>query len=139
MMALILFIAGFLMALIAGVFLSFSDFIMIRGLAQARGTVGPAAMVSINRAVYRSIFMVLFIGLLAVSAALALFAFWHADGVALFLILAGSLGLAGLGVFAVTGLANVQINNRLDALSGNMEQTAAYWSDYARRWTRSSA
>ena len=133
-MALILFIAGFLMALIAGVFLSFSDFIM-RGLIQARDTAGPAAMVGINRAVYRSIFMVLFVGLLAVSAALALFAFWHVDGVALFLILAGSLSY-GLGVFAVTGLANVQMNNRLDALSGSMEQTAAYWSDYARRWTR---
>ena len=54
--------AGFLMALITGVFLSFSDFIM-RGLVQAAGTEGPAAMVGINRTVYHSIFMVLFIGL----------------------------------------------------------------------------
>lgn len=134
MMAVFLFIAGFLMALIAGVFLSFSDFIM-RGLAQARGTVGPAAMVGINRAIYRSIFMVLFVGLLAVSAALALFAFWQLDGIALLLVIAGSLSY-GLGVFAVTGLGNVPMNNRLDALSGNMEQTALYWSDYERRWTR---
>ena len=127
-------LVGFLMALIAGVFLSFSDFIM-RGLAQARGTAGPAAMVGINRAVYQSIFMVLFVGLLAVSVALALFAFWQVDGVASFLVLAGSLSY-GLGVFAVSGLGNVPLNNRLDALSGSMEQTAPYWSDYARRWTR---
>ena len=133
-MAVFLFIASFLMALIAGVFLSFSDFIM-RGLAQARGTVGPAAMVGINRAIYRSIFMVLFVGLLAVSAALALFAFWQLDGIALLLVIAGSLSY-GLGVFAVTGLGNVPMNNRLDALSGNMEQTELYWSDYERRWTR---
>ena len=101
-MAVFLFIAGFLMALIAGVFLSFSDFIM-RGLAQARGTVGPAAMVGINRAIYRSIFMVLFVGLLAVSAALALFAFWQVDGIALLLLLAGSHSY-GLGVLPLLGL-----------------------------------
>ena len=57
MMTWALTVAGFLMALIAGVFLSFSDFIM-RGLAQAAGTEGPAAMVGINRTVYHSIFMV---------------------------------------------------------------------------------
>lgn len=134
MLALVLIIAGFLMALIAGVFLSFSDFIM-RGLAQAPGTAGPAAMVGINRAVYRSIFMVLFVVLLAVSVALALFAFWQADSIAVFLVLAGSLSY-GLGVFAITGLGNVPMNNRLDALSGTMEQTELYWSDYERRWTR---
>jgi uncharacterized membrane protein len=59
------------MALIAGVFLSFSDFVM-RGLAQAPDTAGPNAMVGINWTVNHSIFMVLFIGLLAVSVALAL-------------------------------------------------------------------
>ena len=39
MMTWALTVAGFLMALIAGVFLGFSDFIM-RGLAQAPGTAG---------------------------------------------------------------------------------------------------
>ena len=122
------------MALIAGVFLSFSDFIM-RGLAQAAGTEGPAAMVGINRTVYHSIFMVLFIGLLAVSVALALLAFWQVDGIALSLVLAGSLSYS-LGVFAVTGLGNVLMNNRLDAMSGSMEQTAIYWLDFVQLWTR---
>jgi uncharacterized membrane protein len=134
MMTWALTVAGFLMALIAGVFLGFSDFIM-RGLAQASGTAGSAAMVGINRTVYHSIFIVLFISLLAVSVALALLAFWQEDGIVLSLVLAGSLSYS-LGVFAVTGLGNVPMNNRLDAISGSMEQTTTYWFDYVQRWTR---
>ena len=124
------------MALIAGVFLSFSDSIM-RGLAQAPGKAGPSSMVVINRTVFHSIFMVLFFGLLAVSVALALLALWQLDGIALSLVLASSLSY-GLGVFAVTGLGNVLMNNRLDAMSESMEQTAIYWLDYVQRWTRLS-
>ena len=124
------------MALIANVFLSFSDFVM-RGLALAPGTAGPNAMVAINWTVNHSTFMVLFIGLLAVPVALALWALGQVDGIALSLVLAGSLSYS-LGVFAVTGLGNVLMNNRLDAMSGSMEQTAIYWLDYVQRWTRLS-
>ena len=92
-------------------------------------------MVGINRTVYHSIFIVLFISLLAVSVALALLAFWQEDGIVLSLVLAGSLSYS-LGVFAVTGLGNVPMNNRLDAISGSMEQTTTYWFDYVQRWTR---
>ena len=134
MMTWSLSVAGFLMALIAGVFLSFSDFIM-RGLAQAPGTAGPTSMVVINRTVFHSIFMVLFIGLLALSVALALLALWHLDGIAMSLVLAGSFSY-GLGVFAVTGFGNVPMNNRLGAMSGSKEETAIYWLDYVQRWTR---
>ena len=92
-------------------------------------------MVAINWTVNHSTFMVLFIGLLAVSVALALLALWQVDGIALSLVLAGSLSYS-LGVFAVTGLGNVPMNNRLDAMSGSMEQTTIYWLDYVQRWTR---
>ena len=122
------------MALIANVFLSFSDFVM-RGLALAPGTAGPNAMVAINWTVNHSTFMVLFIGLLAVPVALALWALGQVDGIALSLVLARSLSYS-LGVFAVTGLGNVPMNNRLDAMSGSMEQTAIYWFDYVQRCTR---
>ena len=122
------------MALIANVFLRFSDFVM-RGMALAPGTAGPNAMVAINWTVNHPTFMVLFIGLLALSVALALLALWHLDGIAMSLVLAGSFSY-GLGVFAVTGLGNVPMNNRLGAMSGSMEQTAIYWFDYVQRWTR---
>ena len=119
------------MALIANVFLRFSDFVM-RGMALAPGTAGPNAMVAINWTVNHPTFMVLFIGLLAVPVALALWALGQVDGIALSLVLARSLSYS-LGVFAVTGLGNVLMNNRLDAMSESMEQTAIYWLDYVLR------
>ena len=122
------------MALIAGVFLSFSDFIM-RRLAQAPGTAGPTSMVVINRTVFHSIFMVLFIGLLVVSVALAQLALWQLNGIALSLVLAGSLSY-GLCVFAVAGLGSVPMSNRLSTMSGSMEETAIYWLDFVQLWTR---
>ena len=57
-------------ALVAGVFLTFSDFVM-PSLFAAAPSAGTEAMQIINRKVYRSIFMVLLIGLIPVSALIA--------------------------------------------------------------------
>ena len=122
------------MALISGVFLSFSDFVM-RGLAQAPGRAGAAGMIGLNRTVYKSIFMVLFMGLVFGSVALAVLAYWQLDGAALRLVFAGTLSYL-MGVFVVTGFGNVPMNNRLDATSGRAGEMASYWPEYLRRWTR---
>ena len=53
-------------ALIAGVFLAFSDFIM-RSLASAQPAAGAEAMQEVNRKVYRSIFLSLFFAMTAGS------------------------------------------------------------------------
>jgi uncharacterized membrane protein len=66
-------------ALVAGVFLAFSDFIM-RSLAITGGTGGVEAMQAINREVFRWIFMTLFLGMAAGSVALALYAWFGVDG-----------------------------------------------------------
>ena len=133
-MTVLLLGAGFLMALLAGVFLSFSDFVM-RGLAEAPDHAGAAGMVGLNRTVYRSVFMVLFTGFLPVAAALALLAFLQGAGPSRFLVLAGALAYYS-GVFAVTGLDNVPMNRHLARVSARPDETAAYWPNYARRWTR---
>jgi uncharacterized membrane protein len=57
-------------ALVAGVFLAFSDFIM-RSLALTGGVGGVEAMQVINREVFRWVFMTLFLGMAAGSVALA--------------------------------------------------------------------
>ncbi len=132
-MALLLLVSGLLMALLSGVFLSFSDFVM-RGLRQAPAAAGSAGMVGLNRTVYRSFFMVLFMGFLPVSFGLAILAMWQSDGAAVGLVLAGSLAYV-VGCFGVTGLGNVPLNNGLDALANRAEERAAYWPAYARRWT----
>ncbi len=129
----ILMVAGLLMALISGVFLSFSDFVM-RGLVQASGTAGAAAMVGLNRTVYRSIFMVLFMGLLLGSAALSVLALWKMDDTASYLVVAGALSYI-FGVAAVTGIGNIPLNKHLDAMSERSGDMAIYWTSYAQRWT----
>jgi len=57
-------------ALVGGVFLAFSDFIM-RSLSLTGGTGGVEAMQVINREVFRWVFMALFLGMAAVSLAIA--------------------------------------------------------------------
>jgi uncharacterized membrane protein len=130
----ILMIAGLGVALVAGVFLGFSDFIM-RGLAQAPASQGAAGMVGLNRTVYRSVFMVLLIGMVPVSGTLGLLALWQFEGAARALTLAGCAAYL-IGVLAVTGLGNVPMNTRLEAMDGQPRETTDYWPHYARRWTR---
>lgn len=120
--------------LIAGVFLTFSDFVM-RGLAHAKPDAGVEVMQFINRDVYRSIFMVLFMGLGVVSLGLAVAALMDMFGSASPLVMVGSL-LYLFGVFGVTARFNVPMNTRLDRLSPAEQTTHAYWQTYVQRWTR---
>lgn len=92
-------------------------------------------MVGLNRTVYRSLFMVLLLGLVPVSVALGSWAFWQAELTARALIVTGSLAYL-LGVFAVTAAGNIPMNTRLVAMDGKLCETAAYWPHYARRWAR---
>jgi uncharacterized membrane protein len=131
-MDILLTLAGLLMALVAGVFLAFSDFVM-RGLAQA-GTPGAAGMVGLNRTVYRSGFIALLIGLAPGSLALAALALWQLDGAARLAVAAGAAAYF-LGVMAVTGLGNVPLNTRLDAEMGQ-GRAEILWPAYVRDWTR---
>ena len=130
----ILMIAGLAAALVAGVFLGFSDFIM-RGLAQAPASQGATGMVGLNRTVYRSVFMALLMGLVPVSGILGLLALWQLEGPAWALTLAGGVAYL-IGVLAVTGVGNVPMNKRLEAMDGLPSETASYWPRYAQRWTQ---
>ena len=66
-------------ALVAGVFLTFSDFVM-RSLAATQPAGGIEAMQLINRKVFRTLFMVLLIGMAVVSPIMAAFAIWQEGG-----------------------------------------------------------
>jgi uncharacterized membrane protein len=118
-------------ALVAGVFLTFSDFVM-RALAKAEPAAGLEAMQIINREVFRSVFMALLLGMSALAPAFALIKM--SGPAALFIILAGSLYLSG--VFAVTLLFNVPMNNRLDRQLHTSAEAQAYWQfQFYPRWT----
>lgn len=92
-------------------------------------------MVGLNRTVYRSVFMLLLMGLVPISGSLGLLALWQFEGTARALTMAGSAAYL-IGVIAVTGLGNVPMNTRLEAMDGQPRETAGYWPRYAQRWTR---
>lgn len=121
-------------ALVAGVFLAFSDFIM-RSLAITAGTGGVEAMQAINREVFRWIFMTLFLGMAAGSVAAAGYAWFAVDGVEGLLIIAAAFVYL-VGCFGVTVFFNVPMNEALAGMSSPSEATREYWlRTYAPRWT----
>lgn len=126
-------LAALLSGLISGVFMSFSDFVM-RSLRMTDGPSGIAAMQSINRRVYRSVFIVWLLGMAPVSIGLAVYAWFQIEGPAASWFIAGGL-IYLTGVFGVTILGNVPMNKRLDVMTPTSTATAAYWEVYLTWWT----
>lgn len=120
--------------LVAGVFLTFSDFVM-RSLRATQPAGGAEAMQIINREVYRSLFMALLMGMVPVAAAVAGYAVLFMDGpVRTWLLAAGLLYV--IGVFGVTAAGNVPMNKRLAAMPQAGAEAQAYWPTYVRGWVR---
>ncbi|GGF64520.1 Uncharacterized membrane protein [Mameliella alba] len=121
-------------ALLAGVFLAFSDFIM-RSLARTSGSGGVEAMQVINREVFRWVFMILFMGMAPVSLLLSGFAAMNLETPAdRLILLAGLVYLAGC--FGVTVIRNVPMNERLAAMEPATATVRDYWTGtYLPRWT----
>ena len=121
-------------ALVGGVFLAFSDFIM-RSLSLTGGTGGVEAMQVINREVFRWVFMALFLGMAAVSLAIVGYGatnLAHPSGG--LILLAGLIYL--IGCFGVTDFFNVPMNEALAGMNLSEDTTRTYWtSTYLPRWT----
>lgn len=121
-------------ALLGGVFLAFSDFIM-RSLALTGGHGGIEAMQVINREVFRWVFMVLFLCMAPVSLVIAGYGAFGLSGSAGTLIM-----LAGLvyfvGCFGVTVFFNVPMNETLAGMEMASGSARDYWlQTYVPRWT----
>ncbi len=121
-------------AVVSGVFLTFSDFVM-RSLDGAKTAAGVEVMQIVNREVFRSVFMVLLLGMSALSPFLIGYAYFRVDGSASALIMTGgAIYLAG--VFAVSLVFNVPMNKRLDAREYSGAEAATYWKNtYFPHWT----
>jgi len=120
--------------LVAGVFLSFSDFVM-KALASAQTASGIEAMQLINRRVYGSVFLSLLMGAGALCLGLMIGAVLLPLGAAGKWIMAGGLSYL-LGVLLVTMICNVPMNKRLDRMSARAGASATFWAWYANRWTQ---
>lgn len=121
-------------ALVGGVFLAFSDFIM-RSLSLTGGTGGVEAMQTINREVFRWAFMTLFLGMAVVSLVMVVYGVTgFAQPAARMFLLAGLVYL--VGCFGVTVVFNVPMNEALARMDDKSEATRAYWTGtYLPRWT----
>ena len=121
-------------ALIAGVFLAFSDFIM-RSLSLTGGNGGVEAMQVINREVFRWVFMALFLGMAAVSLFIVYYGAMNiANPAGAMILLAGLVYL--VCCFGVTIFFNVPMNEALAGMDLSEGMTRTYWLDtYLPRWT----
>lgn len=121
-------------ALVSGVFLAFSDFIM-RSLAHTGGIGGVDAMQAINREVFRWVFMTLFIGMAPVSLAIVAYGgFVAGNGPGALFVMAGLIYF--VGCFGVTVLFNVPMNEALAGMDASSDTARDYWTGtYLPRWT----
>ncbi len=126
-------IAGLAAALVSGVFLTFSDFVM-PSLAAARPAGGIQSMQIINRMVMRTLFMLLLIGMIPVSVVLIGYASSFLAGPASTLIIAGGATYL-VGVLGVSVIFNIPMNKRLDGMDYATDQTGTYWVGYVSRWS----
>lgn len=121
-------------ALVAGVFLTFSDFVM-KSLNGSRTDAAVEVMQGINREVFKTVFMVLLIGMWAVSAALGAAAYLGVLETGGTSILPAAI-IYSVGVAGVTLVFNVPLNTKLATKAYDSPEGAAYWTDvYYPRWT----
>ena len=120
-------------ALIAGVFFSFSAFIMT-AFGRRPPAEAIAAMQEINVVVVRSSFLAVFVVTAVTGTLLALFALllwsdprsiWWLAGAALYV----------LGTFGLTMVRNVPLNDRLAVADPQSPEGANLWSRYLADWT----
>lgn len=120
-------------ALVSGVFLSFSDFVM-RSLDKAGKQAGIESMQIINREVYKTLFMALLVGMAAISVVLIYMAWSSGGGVAAYWQMGGGV-IYLLVTFAVTIFGNVPLNEELDSQICTHADTGIYWSTiFYPRW-----
>jgi len=129
----ILAAAVIMCGMIAGFFLTFSDFLM-RSLKLAKTTAGIEVMQIINREVWKSITIFMLWGMVALSVALGGYASLQLNGPLLAWVISGSTTYV-LGMLLVSYAFNIPMNNRLDALELSTPAAATYWHDnYVDRW-----
>lgn len=120
-------------ALVGGIFFAFSSFVM-KALAQLPSAEGIGAMQSINVIVINRSFLGAFFGTAVISLGVAGLAFTESGRPAAPFLLAGALFYL-VGVFLVTMLGNVPLNDQLAAVSSTAPDAQDYWLGYLSRWT----
>ena len=119
--------------LLGGLYFAFSAFIMT-SLGRIDRGAGIAAMKAINVDIVKSLFMPLFLLTTVSAAALVVLAIvrWGEPG-AVAMLLGGIVYV--LGMFVVTMIFNVPLNNALAAVDPASGEAASTWARYLKDWT----
>lgn len=129
----LLWVAAIGCGVIAGLYFAFSTFIMT-ALDRAGAATGTLAMNSINVVILQSLFMPLFWATTLASLALAAIGLvhWREPG-GLMVAAAGLIYVVGM--FGVTIVFNVPLNNALAASDPQTSAGVAMWARYMKEWT----
>ena len=128
-----LWFAVIAVGLMAGVYFTFSSFVM-RSLDTIEKPLGMIAMQEINRVILRSVFLPIFFASSAVCAVLAVIAIVGGPSTGSTAMFAGS-AIYVAGMFVVTVVRNVPLNNALEATAARGPDGEAMWRRYMQRWT----
>ncbi len=134
LLPIVIFITALGSALMAGMFFTFSNFVMT-ALARLEAAQGIAAMQFINIVILNPLFFIVFIGTAVLSLALPISLIWRDAHSNEILVMGGSLCYL-IGVMVVTIIFNVPMNNALDAVEPESEAGQQLWQAYLINWTR---
>lgn len=130
---LLLWFSAISVGIMAGVYFTFSAFVM-RSLDAIEAPAGMLAMQSINRIIVKSSFLPIFFASTVACAALALLALLDLSASGGMWMLIGST-LYVFGMFVVTVAGNVPLNNKLEATPADGPDGAEMWRQYFAKWT----
>ncbi len=116
----------------AGVYFTFSAFVM-RSLDMIEKPAGMMAMQTINREILKSAFLPLFFLSSAACAVFVVIAILDLSEGGALPMLAGAMAYLG-GMFLVTVLANVPLNDQLEATPAHGAEGEPMWRRYMQRW-----
>ncbi len=120
--------------LMGGVYFAFSAFIMT-AFARIAPQSGMAATAAINDVILRSLFMPLFAGTtLAALVLMGIGSFRWSEPGSFAMVVGG--GFYVVGMFAVTMVCNVPLNNELVRLVATDPAAHEVWNRYVADWTR---
>lgn len=129
----ILTLAAVLSALIAGLFFAWSCSVM-PGFARLSDKEFVAAMQATNRAIQNPVFFAAFFG---APIFLIISVIFHYGKLPRFALLLGASAVYMIGVFAVTGVGNIPLNNNLDRFDSSLatdHDIQAQRASFERLW-----
>ncbi len=120
--------------LMAGLFSSFSNFIM-KALAKIPPASGIAAMQSINIVIVRPAFLLVFFGTGVLSLVAVVLGWQELNSMGRLFSSMGA-GIYILGSLGVTMAFNVPLNNRLAVIEPGSKEGEKMWQIYLVKWVR---